>query len=200
MELVIASKNSQKVLLLKGLIKELLPEVEVLSLFDFSNYEPPVPLPTGSKSELALFKAKHAAEHIQLCCIAEEWQMTIPAIQAELESIFTSTHSIAKKCREILQVLKGKKEYERTAFLESFVAYAFPNNTSFSASASLEGVITETECGQGSLDFDSIFIKYGYAKTLAELTPSVRSRISHRRKALDKLILSLESRLSSCTT
>ena len=42
-----------------------------------------------------------------------------------------------------------------------------------------------------------LYLKHGYNKTFAELEESIKNRVSHRRKALDKIILSLESILNS---
>ena len=47
--------------------------------------------------------------------------------------------------------------------------------------------------GGSGFGYDSLFVKHGYNKSFAELGESIKNRVSHRRKALDKLTLSLET-------
>ncbi len=193
MELVIASSNSHKVLLLKEIIHELLPSVSICSLFDFQSYVPQTDCEMHKAKEKAYQKATHAAKHLQICAIAEEWRLVIPSLERQYEEIFLPNETSFQQSKKILMALETKKEYERSAFLESSVSCCFVGGKTYEASACIEGVITACEKGKGGNDFDSIFIKYDYAKTLAELSPQVRCRISHRRKALEKLFLSLET-------
>jgi len=197
MDLVIASSNSHKILFLKEIIQEIMPSISLFSLFDFPNCKMPLDAAQQSASFHALQKSKHASRHLQMCALAEEWRLVIPALEKQYEDIFSPNNTAFQQQKIILQALESKKEYERSAFLESFVACTFPDGSSFEAHARVEGTITEIERGKGSTDFDSIFMKYDYAKTLAELSPQVRCRISHRRKALEKLLLKIETRLKT---
>ena len=56
-----------------------------------------------------------------------------------------------------------------------------------------EGVILSKERGNKGFGYDPLFLKYDYNKSFAELEEDTKNRISHRRKALDKILLSLES-------
>ena len=56
-----------------------------------------------------------------------------------------------------------------------------------------EGLITDHERGSFGFGYDSVFIKYEYGKTFAELEEDIKNRISHRRKAIEKLLPSLEA-------
>ena len=51
----------------------------------------------------------------------------------------------------------------------------------------------DTEKGALGFGYDPIFVKHEYGKTFAELGEDIKNRISHRRKALDKLLPSLEA-------
>lgn len=194
MELVIASHNTHKVLQLREILKELAPRLTVLSLFDFPHYKMPAGDLAASFAENAKAKAEHAALALQKCCLAEQWGLILPSVPDALLTIFSSepgaSHAqlLVSQTKKILAALEKKSEYERTAYLESCVAIATPECKLREAIGRTEGFIAEGERGKGSFEFDTIFVKHDYMKTLAELSPSVRSRISHRRKAVDKLI------------
>jgi len=50
-----------------------------------------------------------------------------------------------------------------------------------------EGRIEFVEKGQGGFGYDSLFTPVGYTQTFGELPESVKNRLSHRAKALEKL-------------
>ena len=198
-EIVIASSNTYKVLQIREMLKELAPKACVLSLFDFPNYKLPQHDPTKSFQENARIKAQDAAHHLQKCAIAEQWGLVIPALQEESVELFSNdqnlTHAqlLVSQTKKILAAMQGKRDFERTAYLESCIVCAHPKGKIREGVGRVEGSITDGERGKGSFEFDTIFVKHDYMKTLAELSESVRGRISHRRKALEKLIGFLES-------
>ena len=187
MELVIASSNTHKVLQFREFLKDLKPNLTVLSLFDFPHYKLPAYDPTKSFAENARLKAQDAALALQKSCLAEQWGLVIPALAEQELTIFDHDGQV-KQTKKILSALQGKKEFERTAYLESCITCATVQGSLKESIGRAEGLIAESERGKSSSDFDSIFIKHDYMKTLAELPVSVRLRISHRRKALEKLI------------
>jgi XTP/dITP diphosphohydrolase len=193
MEIVIASHNTHKVLQIREILKELPTSLTILSLFDFPGYRLPSYDPALSFAENAKVKAEHAAIALQKCCIAEQWGLILPSVPDAAFTIFLSdpgaSHAqlLVGQTKKILAALAGKNEFERTAYLESCVACYEPQGKFREAVGRTEGLIADSERGKGSFEFDTIFIKHDYMKTLAELSPSVRSRISHRRKAVEKL-------------
>ncbi len=191
MELVIASANTQKVLQFRQMFKELLPKCTLMSLFDFPAYSAPAHEPSKTLQENALIKAKDAAASLNKNCLAEQWELVLPSLGPDDQPFRGSTTAI--QIKEILNALIGRPDHERSACIESCVAIATSEGKERLAVGRTEGFIADSERGKGSLDYDSIFVKHDYMKTLAELSPSVRSRISSRRKALEKLIGFLES-------
>ena len=51
----------------------------------------------------------------------------------------------------------------------------------------LEGEIALAPRGSGGFGYDPLFIPLGETRTLAELAPEEKDRISHRRRALERL-------------
>ena len=52
----------------------------------------------------------------------------------------------------------------------------------------LRGKIVFPPKGNNGFGYDPIFVPLNYKKTLAELTPSFKNSLSHRKKALVKLL------------
>lgn len=192
MEIVIASGNTQKVFQIREILKDLAPKACVLSLFDFPEYKLPEHDPAKTTAENALAKAQNAAIALKKCCLAEQWSLTLPGLGQQAKNLFALDNGSAQT-KSILRALDGKSEHERTAYIESSVACVTADGKERTATGRTEGYIADGERGKGGNDFEAIFIKHDYMKTLAELSPSVRSRISPRRKALEKLIGFFES-------
>jgi XTP/dITP diphosphohydrolase len=190
MSLILATANSFKVLELRTVLEELLPTLTVRSLLDFPHFHPEE-IFEHSFEENAIAKALAAAKVLQQPCLADDSGLVIPYLGDYSESFRRKKlHAPGKKLpdtKQLLADLHNVDDLNRTAFLECVIAFATPDGTVKTASARMEGMISQKEQGPSSFDFTSIFIKHEYSKTLAELPESVCARISHRRKACEKL-------------
>ena len=144
-----------------------------------------------SFEENARAKALCAATTLKAPCIADESGLVIPFLGDYQESFRRKQLQPAGKrlpnTKQILADLKNVEEVNRTAFLECVIAFATPEGLIKTACARMEGMIAASEHGPASFDFSSIFVKHEYSKTLAELPEAAYARISHRRKACEKL-------------
>ena len=92
------------------------------------------------------------------------------------------------------------QESSRQGYYECWIACATPEGLKKCVKGVSEGMITDQERGSLGFGYDPLFIKHEYGKTFAELEEDIKNRISHRRKALDKLIPTLESLVDTCST
>jgi XTP/dITP diphosphohydrolase len=53
--------------------------------------------------------------------------------------------------------------------------------------------LIDEERGRNGFGYDALFIRHDYNKTFAELDSQIKNKISHRRKAFDKILPFLES-------
>jgi inosine/xanthosine triphosphate pyrophosphatase family protein len=87
----------------------------------------------------------------------------------------------------------------RQAALQCQLILLGPHGYTKIVSATCEGMLTRREKGSNPFGFNSIFMKYDYVKTLAELPLTTTCRISARAKAFEKLRPKLEALADSET-
>lgn len=194
--LVIASRNVHKIRELRGMLKGRI-KWDVLSLIDFPDYQPPEE--TGNTfEENAIQKAVHASQALSMWVLADDSGLVVPALGGApgIHSAYYAGPSANDKDnrKKLLQEMASLTDHQRNAYFVCCLALAAPDKLKKSACAQCEGMIVEAERGRCGFGYDSLFLKHDYSKTFAELEEEVKNRISHRRKALDKLLnLSNES-------
>lgn len=194
-ELVIASTNMHKVREFRTLLKHF-ARFDLLSLCDFPEYMPPEE--TGKTfEENASLKAEHAAKTLNRWVIADDSGLVVPALNGE-PGVFSARYAgndatDLENRKKLLDQMQHLIDEDRQAFFECSLALASPAGLKKCVKGTCEGVLLTKDRGGGGFGYDPIFVKHGYNKTFAEIGESVKNRISHRRKALDKLILSLET-------
>lgn len=100
-----------------------------------------------------------------------------------------------KNMQKLLKELNGSTC--RKARFVTVVALIPGEGSLFMFEGSLEGSILETASGSGGFGYDPLFVPEGYGKTLAELPPEEKNRISHRGIAMRKLSSFLNNNLPS---
>lgn len=195
MELVIASKNVHKIREIRAILKKN-PNLDLFSLIDFPGYLPPPE--TGSTfEENATQKAVHAASALQKWTLGDDSGLVIPALGGApgiYSARYAGEGATEKDNRaKLLREMSHLTDSGRGGYLECCMALASPAGLKKCVKAVCEGYITDEEKGNHGFGYDSLFLKYEYSKTFAELEEDIKNRISHRRKALDKISLILES-------
>jgi XTP/dITP diphosphohydrolase len=195
MELVIASRNIHKIREFRSILKKI-SAFDLLSLNDFPQY---VPLPETSSSfeDNAVLKAMHAAQNLKRWVIADDSGLIVPALKGVpgiYSRRYAGENATDKENRQkLLSEMRHIQEPYRQAYFECWIALASPEGLKKTAKGISEGMITEQERGGLGFGYDAIFVKHEYGKTFAELEEETKNRISHRRKALDKILPVLEA-------
>jgi len=196
MRLVLATTNLHKILELKTILKDQLHGIDLLSLRDFPNYESPDE--TGSTfAENAELKALLAAQTLNCHVIADDSGLVVPALDGEpgIHSRRYAGEDASDKDNrnKLIEKLKDLPEANRSGYYECALCFASPEKILKTVRAKCEGSLILEPKGSLGFGYDPIFVKYDYNKTMAEIDQATKNRISHRRKALDKLLLTLES-------
>lgn len=194
-ELVIASTNVHKVRELRNMLKSL-GRFDILSLCDFPDYTPPEE--TGRTFEQnASLKAEHAAKILGRWVVADDSGLVVPALSGA-PGVYSARYAgndatDLENRKKLLDEMQHLMDDDRQAFFECAIALASPQGMKKCVRGTCEGLLLTKDRGSGGFGYDPIFVKHGYSKTFAELEESVKNRISHRRKALDKILPCLES-------
>lgn len=194
MKLVLATTNLHKIREIRAILKPLY-NFDYLTLHDFPDYRQPEE--TGETfEENAFLKATHAALHLKEWVLADDSGLVIPALNNEpgiYSARYAGKGATDKDNRiKLLHELEKVDESERTGYYICSLALASPDGIQKQVTGTCEGNLIMTPRGGGGFGFDPLFVKYDYSKTFAELDEETKNRISHRRKALDKLFPSLD--------
>lgn len=197
MELVIASHNVHKIRELRDMLKSYkeLKHLDVSSLLNFPEYEAP-PENGLSFKENAEIKALHASKKLGKWVLADDSGLVVPAIKGEPgihSARYAGTHATdAENRQQLLSKMQGLHDIQRTGYFECWLSLASPEGIKKSVCGTCEGLILNEERGRNGFGYDPLFIKHDYDKTFSELDEKTKNRISHRRKAIEKLLPTLE--------
>ena len=98
--------------------------------------------------------------------------------------------------RKLLAALDGVPDARRTARFRCALVFVDGDGTRLVAEGACEGRIGHAPRGAGGFGYDPLFLVDGDAagRTMAELAPDEKNRISHRARALQKMLDALERR------
>lgn len=189
MRIVFATKNRGKVKEAQEKLKEF--GIEVVPLNGVADLESPEE--TGETfCENAYQKATYYAEKLNLPVLAEDSGLEVEALGGKpgvYSSRFAGENATDEENnRKLIEELKRRGLESSPARYVSFVFVAFPEGFGLWSEGEVKGrVITESRGTEG-FGYDPLFIPEGYSETMAELPLKEKNRISHRGKALEKLI------------
>ncbi len=104
-----------------------------------------------------------------------------------------ATNSDEANIQKLLQELKGTTKDKRTARFVCTLVF-FVEGVVLTTTDYLEGTILENPRGANGFGYDPVFLVKGSNKTLAEMSLQEKNQISHRAKALRKLIAEINDK------
>jgi XTP/dITP diphosphohydrolase len=182
--LVLASKNPGKIRELQAMLQGL--GIEVIGL------DPGAPEvdETGTTfEENALIKARAACAATGLPALGEDSGLVVDALNGEpgVRSARWVPGSDADRVHALLRRMEGVPDEERSARYVSCIAIVLPDGRETVVRGELEGTIGHEPRGTGGFGYDPIFVLPS-GQTTAEITMAEKNAISHRGRALAKLM------------
>jgi len=187
-ELVLATRNLDKGRELAALLGDL--NIRIRTLADFS--DAPEVVEDGATCEAnAIKKAMEIARATGRAAVADDTGLEVDALGGR-PGVYAARYAgegatYEDNCRKLLHELKGIPPERRTARFLTVAALALPEGDVRIAHGILEGLIAETPAGLQGFGYDPVFFVPELGKTLAELAPAEKNRISHRARAFTKL-------------
>lgn len=137
----------------------------------------------------ALQKAGYVAEKYNLNCFADDTGLEIDSL-AGRPGVYSARYAGEQKnaddnMNKVLSEMKGISN--RKARFKTVIALVW-NRKHFLFEGVVEGTITENKKGSMGFGYDPIFIPDGHSKTFAQMDLDEKNKISHRARAVNKLV------------
>lgn len=189
MKIILASKNQDKIREIGKILRN-----SKRILMTCNDIEIPEVEETGSTFvENAILKARSASLITGLAAIADDSGIEVDYLNAQpgIKSARYSGDNATNESNnlKLLKALDGVPYEKRKACYRCVIVYMrFPDDPfPVITSGSWEGYITEKLIGSNGFGYDPLFYLPEYDKTSAQISSSLKNKISHRAKALKKL-------------
>ena len=190
-KLVFATQNEGKY----NEVKKLMPSVIRLLSLDDLNFCGEIEETGKTLKQNAKIKSDFIYKNYNTNCFADDSGLEIDSLKG-LPGVYSARFA-GNNCKsqdnieKVWRLLAGYKN--TNAKLKSVFSLNI-NGKTFFFEGKIEGKIIFDQRGQNGFGYDSIFIPNGYKKTFAELDLIEKNKISHRSKALKKLIIFLDKK------
>lgn len=185
MKLVIASNNAHKI----EEIKPLLPNtIELLSLNDIGCFEE-LPETQSTLEGNANQKAKYVYDNYGYNCFADDTGLEVEALNGA-PGVYSARYAGEAKSAEdnmqkLLMELDGNSN--RNAWFRTIISLII-DGEEHQFEGRVDGTILESKQGEKGFGYDPIFQPQGYDISFAQMPMEVKSKISHRGRAVVKLV------------
>ena len=194
-KLVFATNNEHKLSEVRAILND---TYQVLSLKDIYCFED-IPETADNLEDNARQKAQYIYENYHVDCFADDSGLEVEALggapgvysarYAALEGT-GEPHNSKANMNRLLRELKDKDN--RKAQFRTIICL-IKDGKEHLFEGIIEGTINPEERGSSGFGYDPIFMPKEFDKTFAELGEDVKNSISHRARAIKKLVAFLQS-------
>lgn len=185
-KLILASNNKKKLLELQAILEN--TGIEVISQRDAGcDFE--VDENSDTFAGNAYLKAIAVTQATGEAAISDDSGLCVDALNGEpgvRSARYTGNHEDTDQQRNMLLLKKMENMELRTARFVSSICCTLPNGDIIRAEGTCEGEILREERGEFGFGYDPLFLVAGTGKSMAELSPEEKNRVSHRAVALEK--------------
>lgn len=150
----------------------------------------------NSFAENALIKAQTIAKTtLDVPVIADDSGLMVAALHNEpgiYSARYASDHNDQANIDKVLAKLGDLPISDRKAKFHTTIAAVKPNGKQLVVSGEVQGYITKQQRGKNGFGYDPIFYSPELEKTFAQATANEKNRISHRSRAIEKLMLAFD--------
>ena len=190
MKLVFATNNLHKLEEIRAILGT---DFEIVSLEEIGCRED-IPENQDTLEGNALEKARYVKEHYGFDCFADDTGLEVEALDNR-PGVYSARYAGPDKNSEdnmnrILEELEGIEN--RGARFRTVIALIH-NGEEMTFEGEVKGVILKERQGSAGFGYDPVFQPQGFDGSFAEMSPEQKNRISHRGRAVEKLVSYLEN-------
>ncbi|MBP3243527.1 MAG: non-canonical purine NTP diphosphatase [Bacteroidaceae bacterium] len=186
MKLVFATNNAHKLDEIRAILGN---KIEILSLNDIDCHDE-IPETADTLEGNALQKAMYIKEHYGYDCFADDTGLEVSALGGA-PGVHTARyaentdHDSEANMNKLLKELEGKND--RSAQFRTVIALLL-NGEQHLFEGIVKGDILTEKRGSEGFGYDPVFSPEQYSESFAELGAEVKNKISHRARAVAKLV------------
>ncbi|MGN7468398.1 XTP/dITP diphosphatase [Brevibacillus sp. SAFN-007a] len=144
----------------------------------------------------ALKKAIEISTYLQLPALGDDSGLEVDALDGR-PGVYSARYAgeeatDEENWRKLLNELADVPMEQRTARFRCTLAFVVPGEEPILATGACEGLIAREPKGTNGFGYDPVFYIPELDKRMAELLPEEKNRISHRAKAMQKLLEALK--------
>lgn len=141
----------------------------------------------------SLQKAAYVFDHYKVSCFADDTGLEVEALNGE-PGVYSARYAgNQRNSDDNMNLLLGNLSNieNKKAQFRTVITLITPHDKK-QFEGVLKGTIIKEKRGAGGFGYDPIFVPEGETKTLAEMTMSEKNLLSHRARAVEKLVLYLK--------
>lgn len=191
MELIFATHNQHKT----EEAKEIAASVfQIKNLKDIGCFDE-IPETADTLQGNALQKVRYVHEHYHVNCFADDTGLEVEALDGRpgvYSARFAGEHcTYQDNVNKLLKEMEGKTN--RKACFKTVVALIL-DDEEYLFEGRVDGEIIERQRGTSGFGYDPIFLPEGFDRTFAEMSDEEKNSISHRGRAMRKLMSFLKDK------
>lgn len=184
-KLIFATNNAHKL----GEVQALLGDAFTLVTLRECGITEDIPETADTLEGNALQKARYVYEKTGLDCFADDTGLEVDALGGapgvHSARYATDGHDFAANNRLLLKNLEGTTD--RTARFRTVIALII-DGVEYTFEGRVEGTIATSESGSEGFGYDPLFVPSGEIITFAQMSAEAKNAISHRGRAVAKLV------------
>lgn len=196
-KLVFATNNAHKIAEVRAILGD---RRQILSLEEIGCHEE-IPETAGSIEGNALQKARWVSQRFDCDCFADDTGLEVEALGGEpgvMSARYAQAngrgdgHDSTANSTLLLEKMEGIKN--RKARFRTAIALIIAGKETI-VEGIVNGSIATAPHGSDGFGYDPLFIPEGESRTFAEMSPTEKNAISHRRRATEALLKVLKDNL-----
>lgn len=192
-ELIFASHNKGKIAEIKQILSPLGLKIISSDEIDLPDIEE-----TGTTfEENAALKALTIAKLKNVPCLSDDSGLCVDVLGGRpgvYSARYAPNRDFKVGMQKLLKEIDETDQKNRSAHFSCVIVLGYPDGHYEHFEGRVDGFIVEAPKGESGFGFDPVFMPDGYQKTFAELGSEVKNKISHRGRALKKLVSFLKEK------